>query len=75
MSDEKKQGGGQAKDRADDKPAAAVSAAAPGASGHRSRPAQPDEIAPAFVFFTSEGDSSYITGEVLTLLGGETTAA
>jgi NAD(P)-dependent dehydrogenase (short-subunit alcohol dehydrogenase family) len=39
------------------------------------RPAQPDEIAPAFVFFASEGDSSYITGEVLTLLGGETTAA
>ena len=39
------------------------------------RPAQPEEIAPAFVFFASQGDSSYITGEVLTLLGGETTAA
>jgi NAD(P)-dependent dehydrogenase (short-subunit alcohol dehydrogenase family) len=39
------------------------------------RPAQPEEIAPAFVFFASEVDSSYITGEVLTLLGGETTAA
>jgi NAD(P)-dependent dehydrogenase (short-subunit alcohol dehydrogenase family) len=39
------------------------------------RPAQPDEIAPALVFFASEGDSSYITGEVLTLLGGGTTAA
>jgi NAD(P)-dependent dehydrogenase (short-subunit alcohol dehydrogenase family) len=39
------------------------------------RPAQPDEIAPAFVFFASPGDSSYITGEVLTLLGGETAAA
>lgn len=39
------------------------------------RPAQPEEIAPAFVFFASESDSSYITGEVLTLLGGETTAA
>jgi NAD(P)-dependent dehydrogenase (short-subunit alcohol dehydrogenase family) len=39
------------------------------------RPAQPEEIAPAYVFFASEGDSSYITGEVLTLLGGETTAA
>ena len=39
------------------------------------RPAQPEEIAPSFVFFASEGDSSYITGEVLTLLGGETTAA
>jgi NAD(P)-dependent dehydrogenase (short-subunit alcohol dehydrogenase family) len=39
------------------------------------RPAQPEEIAPAFVFFATEADSSYITGEVLTALGGETTAA
>lgn len=39
------------------------------------RPAQPEEIAPAFVFFAAESDASYITGEVLTLLGGETTAA
>ena len=39
------------------------------------RPAQPEEVAPAFVFFASAADSSYITGEVLTLLGGETTAA
>ena len=39
------------------------------------RPAQPEEIAPAFVFFASPSDSSYVTGEVLTLLGGETTAA
>jgi NAD(P)-dependent dehydrogenase (short-subunit alcohol dehydrogenase family) len=38
------------------------------------RPGQPEEMAPAFVFFASEADSSYITGEVLTLLGGETTA-
>lgn len=38
------------------------------------RPGQPEEVAPAFVFFASNADSSYITGEVLTLLGGETTA-
>jgi len=38
------------------------------------RPAQPEEMAPAYVFFASDGDSSYITGEVLTLLGGETAA-
>jgi NAD(P)-dependent dehydrogenase (short-subunit alcohol dehydrogenase family) len=39
------------------------------------RPAQPEEIAPAFVFFASEADSSYVTGEILTLLGGATRAA
>jgi NAD(P)-dependent dehydrogenase (short-subunit alcohol dehydrogenase family) len=39
------------------------------------RPAQPEEIAPAFVYFASNADSSYVTGEVLTLLGGETRAA
>ena len=39
------------------------------------RPAQPEEVAPAYVFFASEADSSYVTGEVLTLLGGETRAA
>ncbi|MBV9242977.1 MAG: SDR family oxidoreductase [Acidobacteria bacterium] len=38
------------------------------------RPGQPEEVAPAYVFFASDQDSSYITGEVLTLLGGETTA-
>jgi NAD(P)-dependent dehydrogenase (short-subunit alcohol dehydrogenase family) len=38
------------------------------------RPGQPEEVAPAFVFFASHADSSYITGEVLTLLGGETKA-
>jgi NAD(P)-dependent dehydrogenase (short-subunit alcohol dehydrogenase family) len=37
------------------------------------RPAQPEEIAPAYVYFASGADSSYVTGEVLSLLGGETT--
>ena len=46
-----------------------------GADTPMGRPAQPEEIAPAFVFFASEADSSYVTGEVLTLLGGETTAS
>jgi NAD(P)-dependent dehydrogenase (short-subunit alcohol dehydrogenase family) len=46
-----------------------------GAGTPMKRPAQPEEIAPAFVFFASNADSSYITGEVLTLLGGDTTAA
>lgn len=45
-----------------------------GADVPMERPAQPEEIAPAYVFFASNADSSYITGEVLTLLGGETTA-
>jgi NAD(P)-dependent dehydrogenase (short-subunit alcohol dehydrogenase family) len=56
-----------------DKPAS--KAAQHGKKTPMQRPAQPEEIAPAYVFFASEGDSSYITGEVLTLLGGETTAA
>ena len=46
-----------------------------GADTPMKRPAQPEEIAPAFVFFASNPDSSHITGEVLTLLGGNTTAA
>lgn len=46
-----------------------------GADTPMKRPAQPEEIAPAFVFFASDADSSYITGEVLTALGGETRAA
>ncbi|MFN2597532.1 MAG: SDR family oxidoreductase [Pyrinomonadaceae bacterium] len=46
-----------------------------GADTPMKRPAQPEEIAPAFVFFASEADSSYITGEVITLLGGEATGA
>jgi NAD(P)-dependent dehydrogenase (short-subunit alcohol dehydrogenase family) len=36
------------------------------------RPAQPEEIASAYVFFASVADSSFITGVVLPALGGET---
>lgn len=35
------------------------------------RPGQPEEVAPAFVFFASEADSSYVSGEVLAIQGGE----
>ncbi len=35
------------------------------------RPAQPEEISPAYVYFASAVDSSYVTGEVHTLLGGK----
>jgi NAD(P)-dependent dehydrogenase (short-subunit alcohol dehydrogenase family) len=34
------------------------------------RPAQPEEIAPAFVFLASPHCSSYITGEILPIIGG-----
>ena len=36
------------------------------------RPAQPEEIAPAYVFLASEADSSFISGIILPILGGET---
>jgi NAD(P)-dependent dehydrogenase (short-subunit alcohol dehydrogenase family) len=36
------------------------------------RPAQPEEIAPAFVFMAAPSCSSYITGEVLPIIGGYT---
>lgn len=37
------------------------------------RPAQPEELAPAYVFLASNADSSYITGTVIQVMGGETT--
>lgn len=44
-----------------------------GAQSPMGRPAQPEELAPAYVFLASDGDSSYITGTVLQVMGGETT--
>ncbi|MFZ5721882.1 MAG: SDR family oxidoreductase [Pseudomonadota bacterium] len=41
-----------------------------GASVPLGRPAQPEEIAPAFVFLASPQTSSYITGEILPIIGG-----
>jgi NAD(P)-dependent dehydrogenase (short-subunit alcohol dehydrogenase family) len=38
------------------------------------RPAQPEELAPAYVFLASNADSSYISGIVLPVMGGETIA-
>jgi NAD(P)-dependent dehydrogenase (short-subunit alcohol dehydrogenase family) len=43
-----------------------------GADTPMKRPAQPEEIAPAFVFLASPQCSSYITGEVLPIIGGYT---
>ncbi|RIL04549.1 MAG: short-chain dehydrogenase [Proteobacteria bacterium] len=39
------------------------------------RAAQPEEIAPAYVFFASEADSSFVTGVVLEETGGKTVGA
>ena len=38
------------------------------------RPAQPRELAPAFVFLASNSDSSFISGEILSVTGGRITA-
>jgi NAD(P)-dependent dehydrogenase (short-subunit alcohol dehydrogenase family) len=42
-----------------------------GAKVRMKRPAQPEEIAPAFVFLAAPSCSSYITGEILPILGGK----
>ncbi len=44
-----------------------------GSDSPMGRPAQPEELAPAYVFLASNADSSYITGIVLQVMGGETT--
>jgi NAD(P)-dependent dehydrogenase (short-subunit alcohol dehydrogenase family) len=41
-----------------------------GARTKMKRPAQPEEIAPAYVFLASPHCSSYITGEILPIIGG-----
>jgi NAD(P)-dependent dehydrogenase (short-subunit alcohol dehydrogenase family) len=41
-----------------------------GAQVPMKRPAQPEEIAPAYVFLASPQTSSYITGEILPVIGG-----
>jgi NAD(P)-dependent dehydrogenase (short-subunit alcohol dehydrogenase family) len=41
-----------------------------GSSVAMKRPAQPEEIAPAFVFLASPQMSSYISGEILPVVGG-----
>ena len=41
-----------------------------GADTPMKRPAQPEEIAPAYVFLASPQTSSYITGEILPIIGG-----
>lgn len=41
-----------------------------GAKTPAKRPAQPEEIAPAYVFLASPQMSSYITGEILPIVGG-----
>jgi hypothetical protein len=41
-----------------------------GADTVMKRPAQPEEIAPAYVFLASPQCSSYITGEILPIIGG-----
>ena len=41
-----------------------------GGSVPMKRPAQPEELAPAYVFLAAPASSSYITGEILPVLGG-----
>lgn len=51
-----------------DKPSEAVTRF--GSDTPMKRPAQPEEIAPAFVFLAAPSCSSYITGEILPIIGG-----
>ena len=51
-----------------DKPAGRVKSF--GSQTEIGRPAQPEEIAPAYVFLAAPTMSSYITGEILPIVGG-----
>ena len=42
-----------------------------GAQNPMGRPGQPDEMAPAYVYLASEADSSYMTGEIIFVTGGD----
>ena len=46
-----------------------------GAQPPMGRPGQPEELAPTYVFLASNADSSFITGEIISALGGDVTAA
>lgn len=45
-----------------------------GAMTPMKRPGQPEEVAPAFAFLASNADSSYISGEIVSVLWGQPTA-
>jgi NAD(P)-dependent dehydrogenase (short-subunit alcohol dehydrogenase family) len=45
-----------------------------GAEVPMKRAAEPEELAPAYVYLASEADSSYVSGEILPILGGQTIA-
>ena len=42
-----------------------------GADVPLSRPGQPEEVAPAYVYLASEADSSYVNGQIIHVNGGE----
>jgi NAD(P)-dependent dehydrogenase (short-subunit alcohol dehydrogenase family) len=43
-----------------------------GSNTRMKRPAQPEECAPAYLFLASPQMSSFITGEILPVIGGYT---
>ncbi|AXK35041.1 SDR family NAD(P)-dependent oxidoreductase [Streptomyces armeniacus] len=43
-----------------------------GSEASESRPAQPEEVAPAYVYLASDADASFTTGEVIAVTGGLT---